>query len=57
MDILDSKTNEELLRSLLAEIAKTSNELHCAQKDVDKAHNRLGFSLMVINTLLNRSKG
>jgi hypothetical protein len=54
MDILDQKTEDELLASLLAEVAKCTRELKCAQQDIDKATSRLGFSLVLINTLINR---
>lgn len=56
MDLIDSKTNEELLKSLLAEIAKAQNELRCARNDVEKASNRLKFAIMVANTLIDRTK-
>jgi hypothetical protein len=56
MDILDSKSDEELLKSLLAELAKARNELSCSQKDIDKATSRINFLLAVTNTILNRSK-
>lgn len=54
MDILDQKTDDELLRSLLAEVAKTSNELKCAKQDLEKITGRLSFALAVINKLINR---
>lgn len=54
MDIVDSKTTEELLRSLIAEIAKANNEVNCAQTDVKKAKNRLTFAIMVANKLIDR---
>lgn len=54
MDILDNKTDEELLRSLLAETAKAKNELHHGIKDFEKAIGRLSFVLVLINTLLER---
>ena len=56
MDILDTKTNDELLRSLLAELAKTRNELSCAKGDIDKINSRIGFLLVVTNTLIDRKK-
>ena len=56
MDILDQKTDDELLRSLLAEVAKTSNELKCAKQDLEKVTGRLSFALAVINKLINRQK-
>ena len=55
MDILDKKTDEELLRSLLGELAKTSSELKCAKQDLDKAAGRLSFLLVLTNTLINRT--
>jgi hypothetical protein len=56
MDILDSKTTDELHKSMLAELAKTSNELKCARADIEKIASRLSFTLAVVNTLINRKK-
>ena len=56
MDLLDQKTDDELLRSLLAEVAKTTREIKCAQQDIDKASSRLSFALVIINTLINRKE-
>lgn len=56
MDLLDQKTNDELLKSLLAEVAKTTREIKCAQQDIDKASSRLSFALVIINTLINRKE-
>lgn len=56
MQILDTKTDDELLRSLLAELAKTRNELSCARGDIEKANSRLAFLLALANTLIDRSK-
>jgi hypothetical protein len=54
MDILQNKTDAELIRSLLAEVAKSTNEIRCAQTDVNKAQNRLNFAIAVLNELANR---
>lgn len=54
MDLLDEKSDHTLLVSLLAEVAKAQNELRCARADLDKAQNRLKFSLLVLNTLIER---
>lgn len=54
MDLLEKKTDKELLESLIAEAAKAQNELNCARKDLEKAQNRLKFVLMVSNTLVDR---
>ena len=54
MDLLDKKTDEELLRSLVAEVAKANNEINCASNDLNKARNRLSFAIALINKLINR---
>jgi hypothetical protein len=56
MDLLDSKTDKALVESLLQEIAKASNEIACARKDLDKANSRIRFLLVLTHTLLNRQK-
>lgn len=56
MDMLDNKSDKELLLSLLAEIAKAQNELRCAQNDLNKATNRIKFCVVLSNTLINRQK-
>lgn len=56
MDVLKSKSQDELALSLLAELAKARNELACARGDIEKATGRLTFLLAVANELLNRSK-
>lgn len=57
MDILDQKTDKELLQSLVAEIAKTTNEIKCARGDIDKAQGRIKFLLVLAHTLINRQQG
>lgn len=54
MEILDKKTDTELLQSVIAEIAKASNELKCARADLEKATSRLKFTVVVANELINR---
>ena len=54
MDILDKKTDEELLQSMIGEIAKATNELRCAKGDLEKATGRLSFLLVVANKMLER---
>lgn len=56
MSIIDQKTTKELLQSLLAEVAKASNEVKCARQDLDKATNRLSFVLLVVNSMIDRQK-
>ena len=57
MDLLKGKTDEELIKSVLAEIAKAQNEIKCARGDIDKAQSRLGFLIVLANELINRQKG
>jgi hypothetical protein len=54
MDILDSKSDKELLESLIAEIAKATNEIKCAKGDIEKAQGRIRFLLVVAHTLIQR---
>lgn len=54
MDILDNKTDKELLQSLIAEIAKATNELKCARGDIDKAQSRIKFLMVLAHTLIER---
>ena len=53
---IDSKTSEDLLRSLLAEIAKATNELRCSRGDIEKAQSRLQFTVAVLNELIQRQE-
>ena len=54
MDILQTKTDQEILQSLLAEIAKATGEIRCARGDIEKAQSRIKFTIVLINELLDR---
>lgn len=54
MNILDNKSTVEVLDSLLGEIAKSSNEIKCAQQDINKMQNRVSFAIVLINELKQR---
>lgn len=54
MDVLDTKTDRELLESVVQEIAKCTNELRCARGDLEKAQGRIRFLLVLAHTMLNR---
>lgn len=56
MEVLDKKSDDELLKSMLAELAKATNEIRCARGDLDKATSRLNFLLVLANTLIERKK-
>jgi len=55
-DLMDSKSDEELLLSMIAEIAKAGNEISCAKRDIDKATSRLNFLVVLANKLIERRK-
>lgn len=54
--MFENVSDEQMLRSMLAETAKANNEIRCAQADLDKAKNRLGFLVMLTNKLIDRKK-
>lgn len=56
MDILDSKSDQEILQSMLAELAKSKAELQCARLDLDKMNSRLSFSIVLVNRLIQRGE-
>jgi hypothetical protein len=49
-------SEEALLKSLEAEIAKSLGEIKCAQGDLDKANARLRFSLAVLHTIKDKKE-
>lgn len=53
---LSKRTDNELHRSILAEIAKANKELKDASNDVKKAQSRLSFALAILNILIERGK-
>lgn len=42
--------------TIVAELAKSTNELRCARRDIEKAQGRLSFVTAVANELINRKK-
>lgn len=56
MKVIDTKTDLELLQSILAEIAKSNNEIRCARADLEKASSRLAFCIAVANEMIERKK-
>jgi len=53
MDLRDY-SDEDLLKSLEAEVAKSLNEIRTAQGDIDKIKGRLRFALAVIHILKDK---
>ena len=56
MEVLENKSTENLQQTMLAELAKSTNELRCAGKDIEKAANRIGFALVILNELIAREQ-
>ena len=54
MDVLDRKTDGELLQSVIAELAKAKNEINTAQRDLQKADSRIRFLLVLAHKLIDR---
>jgi hypothetical protein len=55
--IFDDKTDDEIFRSIEAELAKALAELRCAKKDLDQAEVRMKFALATIHHLKQRYEG
>jgi hypothetical protein len=56
MDVLDNKSDKDLLDSMIPEVAKAMNEIRCARRDLDKAVSRVSFLLVIINEMINRQE-
>ena len=54
MQIWKDHSRPDILKSLETEIAKAQAELRCAKNDIEKAQNRLSFSLSAIHALKDR---
>jgi hypothetical protein len=56
MKLLEDKTTNELLESVIAETAKAINEIKCAKADIEKAQSRLKFLMVLAHEMINRQK-
>ncbi len=54
MQIWNQHSRPDILKSLEQEVAKAQAELRCAKNDIEKAQNRLSFSLSAIHALKDR---
>ena len=52
--IFDNKTDDEIFRSIEAEVAKALSEIRCAKKDLEQADVRMKFALATIHHLKQR---
>lgn len=55
MDLRDY-SEEDLIKSLEAEVAKALSEVKSAQGDLDKINSRLRFALAVLHTLKGKKE-
>jgi hypothetical protein len=51
---LNDYSDEDLLKSIEAEIAKSLGELRCAQGDINKISSRLKFALAALHTIKSK---
>jgi len=56
MEVVSRLSDKEIYQSLLAEIAKSTNELRCLRKDAEKINSRLSFLTVLANELISREK-
>lgn len=52
--MLEKQTDQQIQSALLAEIAKSTNEMKCARRDIDKVSSRLSFLTVIANEMINR---
>jgi len=55
-DIIDSKSDKDILKSMLAELAKSKAELQCARNDLEKVNSRISFNIVLVNRLIQRKE-
>jgi len=55
--IFDDKTEDEIFRSIEAEVAKALAEMRCAKKDLEQVEVRMKFALATIHHLKQRYEG
>jgi hypothetical protein len=54
-DLIENKSDKELIQSILAETAKANNEIACAKRDISKATSRLNFLVVLANKMIERT--
>lgn len=52
--IFDKLTDEDIILSLIAETAKSINEVKCARKDLEQADARLRFMLSALHHMKDK---
>lgn len=54
MQIWQQHSTTEILKSIEEELAKALAELRCARNDIEKAQNRIRFTLSAVHALKSR---
>jgi len=52
--IFDKLSDEDIILSLIAECAKSMNEVKCARKDLEQADARLRFALSALHHMKDK---
>lgn len=52
--MLSQQSDQQIRQVLVAEIAKSANEIRCARRDIDKASSRLSFLTALANEMIYR---
>jgi len=52
--IFDNHSRDDILKSLIAEVAKALAELRCAKNDIQQAENRLKFLMSAIHYIKDK---
>lgn len=55
--IFDKLTDEDIILSLIAETAKSINELKCLRKDAEQLDARMRFILSALHHMKNKIEG
>lgn len=53
---LEDYSEDDLLKSIEAELAKALNEMRCAQGDLDKINSRVRFALVALHTIKDKKE-
>ena len=53
---LEKYSQQDLIQSIEAEIAKSLGELRCAQGDINKINSRLKFALAALHTVKSKQQ-
>jgi hypothetical protein len=55
--VVDSTSDDGLLKTLVEQTAKARSELECAQRDLETAKGRMNLNLVIVHSLIDKRKG